>query len=90
MLEKRLEVAVRMSIDFCWRKAAECHRLAGLDDSVQNFFIRSRNSWIELANRLNAIGDVSRARHEEAWDSIISGADGVEEGPRNLPRRRLQ
>ena len=54
---ERLEVPVRMSIDFCWHKAAECHRLAGLDDSVQNFFIRSRNSWIELANRLNVVGD---------------------------------
>ena len=51
-----------MSIDFCWHKAAECHRLAGLDNSVQNFFIRSRNSWIELANRLNVVGDVTRTQ----------------------------
>jgi hypothetical protein len=77
-----------MSIDFCWRKAAECHRLAGLDDSVQNFFIRSRNSWIELANRLNVVGDFTRTHHEEAWDSIISGTAGGDDGCQEMPRGR--
>ena len=66
---------MRMTIDFCWRKAAECHQLAGLDGTTQDFFIRSRNSWIELANRLIAMGGV-RAQPEEAWDSIISGPSG--------------
>jgi hypothetical protein len=70
---------MKMSINFCWNKAAECQRLAGVDHSVRNFFIRSRNSWIELANRLAVIGDATRARHEEAWDSIIAGAAGTDD-----------
>jgi hypothetical protein len=79
-----------MTIDFCWRKAAECHHLAGLDDTAQSFFIRSRNSWIELANRLAVIGVATRVQYEEAWDSIISGSSGLDDSrktPRNRPHR---
>ena len=84
---------MRMSIDFCWHKAAECHRLAGVDHSVQNFFIRSRDLWIELANRLAVIGDATRVQYEEAWDAIISGTAGADEDCHEMPRgwwRRLQ
>ena len=82
---------MKMSIDFCWNKAAECQRLAGVDHSVRIFFIRSRNSWIELANRLAVIGDATRARHEEAWNSIIAAStptdDEFDKMPRGRPRR---
>ena len=68
---------MRMSIDFCWHKAAECHHLAGIDRSVQNFFIRSRNSWIELANRLAVLGDATRVQYDEAWELIMAGTAGA-------------
>ena len=84
---------MRMSIDFCWRKAAECHRLAGMDHSVQSFFIRSRNSWIALANRLAVIGDATSVQYEEAWDAILAGMASIEEEFQKIPRtwpHRLQ
>jgi hypothetical protein len=77
---------MRMSIDFCWHKAAECHHLAGIDRSVQNFFIRSRNSWIELANRLAVLGDATRVQYDEAWDSIMAGTAGAADTLQKMPR----
>ena len=84
---------MKMSIDFCWNKAAECQRLAGVDHSVRNFFIRSRNSWIAIANRVAVIGDATSVQYEEAWDSIMAGTAGAEEEFRKIPRiwpHRLQ
>jgi hypothetical protein len=53
---------------------------------VQSFFIRSRNSWIAIANRLAVIGDATSVHYEEAWDSIMAGTAGAEEEFRKMSR----
>ena len=61
---------------FWWRKAEQWHRLSELEpeqSAARVFFIHSRDSWIAIANRLAAFGEMQVVHHEETWDAIISG-----------------
>jgi hypothetical protein len=63
-----------LTSEFCWHKAEECQRLAELEPAhrlTRAFFVRSRDSWIAIANRLTVLGETQVATHEEAWDAII-------------------
>jgi hypothetical protein len=65
---------MRITSEFCWRKATECHRLGEMNAAAQEFFVKSRDSWIGIANRLAIVGDATVTHHEEAWDAIIAAS----------------
>ena len=57
---------------FCWHKASECQRLAKMSGGAQvQFFVKSRESWITIANHLVIVGNKPVA-HEEAWHAILA------------------
>ena len=66
---------MKITIAFCWRKASECERLAHVaqNENTKDFFLKSRDSWIAVANRLNALDAeyVREVRHDEVWDDLL-------------------
>jgi hypothetical protein len=66
---------MKITIAFCWRKASECERLAHVaqNENTRDFFLKSRDSWIAVANRLNALDAeyVREVRHDEVWDDLL-------------------
>ncbi len=66
---------MKITIAFCWRKASECERLAHVaqNENTEAFFLKSRDSWISVANRLGALDAefVREVRHDEVWDDLL-------------------
>jgi hypothetical protein len=66
---------MKITIAFCWRKASECERLAHVaqDQNTEDFFLKSRDSWIAVGNRLSALDAefVREVRHDEVWDDLL-------------------